>query len=57
MELDDHLIERTAYARLSLTIGSFVSLRQKEVPYERIVYNGLQYNAHKARLSHVVEPT
>lgn len=57
MELDDHLIQCTAYARLSLTIGSFVSLREKEISYEGVVYDGLQYNAHKTGLSHIVEPT
>jgi hypothetical protein len=56
VELDNHLIKRTTDARLSLTISRLVSFGEKEIPYERIVYDGLQYDAHKASLTHIVQP-
>jgi hypothetical protein len=32
-------------------------LREVEVPYEGVMDQCLQYDAHKARLAHVVEPS
>lgn len=57
MELDDHLVQRTTHARLFLAVGRLVPFSQEEVPYERVVYDALQYNAHEAGLTHVVEST
>jgi hypothetical protein len=55
MELDEHLIQRTAYARLFLALRRLVTFGEVEVSDEGVVHKGLQDNGHEACLAHVVQ--
>lgn len=55
MKLDKHFVEGAAHTRLLLAVCLLVSLGQVEVAYEGVVDEGLENNAHEARLAHVVE--
>ena len=55
MELNKHFVQCAADTRFLLAFAGFVPFGKIVIAYEWIVYQGLEYDAHEAGLTHVVK--